>query len=291
MDYKEMSQEHILPLLPLREVVLFPYMIIPLFVGRERSVRALEIATEREGGRLMFATQKEAKIVNPMPDDIFDVGTIGTIVQMLKLPDGSVKVLVEGQQRARVTEFLRVEDYFAVRAKEIPKNHIVNPEVLALIRSVKVNFERLAKLKKGIPTEVVDAMKDMEDPERISDTLVGHLELKLEKKQQFLEEPSPLIRLEMLLENIQAEIEIIHVERKINRRIKKQVEQTQKEFYLNEQMRAIQKELGEKGDYLNEIRELEEKINKKKMSKEAAKRAKEELKKLKLIPCPPRPLW
>ena len=284
MDYKEMSQEHILPLLPLREVVLFPYMIIPLFVGRERSVRALEIATEREGGRLMFATQKEAKIVNPMPDDIFDVGTIGTIVQMLKLPDGSVKVLVEGQQRARVTEFLREEDYFAVRAKEIPKNHIVNPEVLALIRSVKVNFERLAKLKKGIPTEIVDAMKDMEDPERISDTLVGHLELKLEKKQQFLEEPSPLIRLEMLLENIQAEIEIIHVERKINRRIKKQVEQTQKEFYLNEQMRAIQKELGEKGDYLNEIRELEHKINKKKMSKEAAKRAKEELKKLKLMP-------
>jgi len=284
MDYNEMSQEHILPLLPLREVVLFPYMIIPLFVGRERSVRALEIATEREGGRLMFATQKEAKIVNPMPDDIFDVGTIGTIVQMLKLPDGSVKVLVEGQQRARITDFLREEDYFAVKAREIPKNHIVNPEVLALIRSVKANFERLAKLKKGIPSEIVDAMKDMEDPERISDTLVGHLELKLEKKQQFLEEPSPLIRLEMLLENIQAEIEIIHVERKINRRIKKQVEQTQKEFYLNEQMRAIQKELGEKGDYLNEIRELEEKINKKKMSKEAAKRAKEELKKLKLMP-------
>ncbi len=284
MEYKGIPQEYTLPLLPLREVVLFPYMIVPLFVGRERSVRALEMAMEREGGRLMFATQKEAKIVNPTPDDIYPVGTIGTIVQMLKLPDGSVKVLVEGQRRARITEFVREEDYFAIRAREIPRNHVVNPEVLALVRSVKANFERLAKLKKGIPAEIVDALRDMEDPERVSDTLVGHLELKLEKRQRFLEEPSPLIRLEMLLENIQAEIEIIHVERKINRRIKKQVEQTQKEFYLNEQMRAIQKELGEKGDYLNEIRELEEKINKKRMSKEAATRAKEELKKLKLMP-------
>ncbi|RTZ93047.1 MAG: endopeptidase La [Deltaproteobacteria bacterium] len=284
MEYSEVPQEYILPLLPLREVVLFPYMIVPLFVGRDMSVRALEVATEREGGRLMFATQKEAKIVSPMPGDIYSVGTIGTIVQMLKLPDGSVKVLVEGQQRARIAEFLRKDDYFAVRARNIPKNHIVSPEVLALIRSVKGNFERLAKLKKGIPSEIVEALRDMEDPERISDSLVGHLDLKLEKKQKFLEEPSPLIRLEMLLENIQAEIEIIHVERKINRRIKKQVEQTQKEFYLNEQMRAIQKELGEKGDYLNEIRELEEKINKKKMSKEAVARAKEELKKLKLMP-------
>ena len=279
-----MTQEHILPLLPLREVVLFPYMIVPLFVGRDKSVRALEIAMEREEGRLMFATQKEAKIVNPTHDDIYSVGTIGTIVQMLKLPDGSVKVLVEGQQRARITEFLNEDDYFAVRSRDIPRNHIVNPETLALIRSVKANFERLAKLKKGIPEEIMDTMREMEDPERISDTLTGHLELKLEKKQQFLEEPSPLIRLEMLLEGIQAEIEIIHVERKINRRIKKQVEQTQKEFYLNEQMRAIQKELGEKGDYLNEIREIEEKINKKKMSKEAVKRAKDELKKLKLMP-------
>ncbi len=284
MEFTGIPQEHILPLLPLREVVLFPYMIVPLFVGREISVKALEVATEREGGKLMFATQKEAKIVRPTPDDIFPIGTIGTIVQMLKLPDGSVKVLVEGQHRARIVEYLRTDDYFAVRASNIPQNHLVNPEVLALIRSVKANFERLAKLKKGIPREILDALGDMEDPERISDTLVGQLDLKLEKKQQFLEEQSPLIRLEMLLENIQAEIEIIHVERKINRRIKKQVEQTQKEFYLNEQMRAIQKELGEKGDFLNEVRELEDKISKKKMSEEAVKRAREELKKLKLMP-------
>jgi len=284
MELTGIPQEHILPLLPLREVVLFPYMIVPLFVGRDMSVKALEIAAEREGGQLMFATQKEAKIVSPVQDDIFSVGTIGTIVQMLKLPDGSVKVLVEGQQRARIVEFLQKDDYFVVRASKIPKNHLVNPEVMALLRSVKANFERLAKLKKGIPREILDALGDMEDPERISDTLVGHLELKLEKKQQFLEEQSPLIRLEMLLENIQSEIEIVHVERKINRRIKKQVEQTQKEFYLNEQMRAIQKELGEKGDFLNEVRELEEKISKKRMSKEAVKRAREELKKLKLMP-------
>ena len=284
MEFEERHEEEILPLLPLRGVVLFPYMIVPLFVGREISVRALEVATEQGGGRLMFATQKEAKIVRPMPSDLYSIGTIGTIVQMLKLPDGSVKVLVEGYRRARILDFLETEDYFAVRVSEVPRNHLVNPEVLALIRSVKANFERLAKLKKGIPQEVLDALKDMEDPERVSDTLVGQLDLKLEKKQQFLEEPSPLIRLEMLLENIQAEIEIIHVERKINRRIKKQVEQTQKEFYLNEQMRAIQKELGEKGDYLNEIRELEEKINKKKLPQEAAKRAKDELKKLKLMP-------
>ncbi len=284
MEFEERHEEEILPLLPLRGVVLFPYMIVPLFVGREISVRALEVATEQGGGKLMFATQKEAKIVRPTPSDIYSIGTIGTIVQMLKLPDGSVKVLVEGYRRARILDFLETEDYFAVRVSEVPRNHLVNPEVLALIRSVKANFERLAKLKKGIPQEVLDAVRDMEDPERISDTLVGQLDLKLEKKQQFLEEPSPLIRLEMLLENIQAEIEIIHVERKINRRIKKQVEQTQKEFYLNEQMRAIQKELGEKGDYLNEIRELEEKINKKKLPREAAKRARDELKKLKLMP-------
>ena len=284
MEFTEKTREHILPLLPLREVVLFPYMIIPLFVGRDISIRALEIATEQGGGKLIFTTQKEAKIVRPTPHDIFSVGTIGTIVQMLKLPNGSVKVLVEGQQRARIVDFLKTDEYFAVHAVDIPKNHQVNPEILALIRSVKSNFERLAKLKKGIPQEILDALQDMEDPERISDTLVGQLDLKLEKKQQFLEEPSPLIRLEMLLENIQAEIEIIHVERKINRRIKKQVEQTQKEFYLNEQMRAIQKELGEKGDFLNEIRELEDKINKKKMSAEAVKRAREELRKLKLMP-------
>lgn len=284
MEFKGITQEHILPLLPLREVVLFPYMIVPLFVGREKSIKALEIASESEGGQLMFATQKEAKIVNPTPNDVFSVGTIGMIVQMLKLPDGSVKVLVEGRQRARVVEFLQEDDYFAVRASDIPKNHLVNPEVLALIRGVKANFERLAKIKKGIPREILDALGDMEDPERISDTLVGHLDLKLEKKQQFLEEASPLIRLEMLLENIQAEIEIVHVERKINRRIKKQVEQTQKEFYLNEQMRAIQKELGEKGDFLSEIRELEEKIKKKHMSNEAVKRVRGELKKLKLMP-------
>jgi len=279
-----MLSEKIIPLLSLREVVLFPYMIIPLFVGRDKSVRALEIAAEQEDGQLMFAAQKEAKIVNPTPNDIYSVGTIGTIVQMLKLPDGSMKALVEGQKRAVVSEFFDREDYFAVRARHVMPNHHPGSEDLALLRSVKANFSHLSRLKKGIPPEVIEDLKEMEDPERVSDTLVGHLDLKLEKKQAFLEEFSPLIRLEMLLESIQSEIEIINVEKKINRRVKKQVEKTQKEFYLNEQMRAIQKELGEKGEFLSEIKELEEKINSKELSPEAKKRASDELRKLKLMP-------
>ena len=276
--------EKIVPLLSLREVVLFPYMVIPLFVGREKSVRALEVAVNQEDGQLMFATQKEAKIVSPTPNDIYSVGTIGTIVQMLKLPDGSMKVLVEGQKRAVITEFLDEDDYFAVHARYARSNHQASPEVLALLRGVKANFNRLARLKKGIPPEVLEDLKEMEDPERVSDSLVGHLDLKFERKQAFLEEFSPLVRLEMLMESIQGEIEIINVERKINKRVKKQVEKTQKEFYLNEQMRAIQKELGGKGEFLSEIKELEEKIGSKDLSPEAKKRAADELKKLKLMP-------
>ncbi len=276
--------EKIVPLLSLREVVLFPYMVIPLFVGREKSVQALEMAVSQEDGQLMFATQKEAKIVNPTPNDIYSVGTIGTIVQMLKLPDGSMKVLVEGQKRAVITEFFDEDNYFSVRARYVRSNHQASPEVLALLRGVKANFNRLARLKKGIPPEVLEDLKEMEDPERLSDSLVGHLDLKLERKQAFLEEFSPLVRLEMLMESIQGEIEIINVERKINKRVKKQVEKTQKEFYLNEQMRAIQKELGGKGEFLSEIKELEEKIGSKDLSPEAKKRAADELKKLKLMP-------
>ena len=271
-----------LPLLPLRDIIVFPHMVVPLFVGREKSIAALEDAMGSDKLVLLCA-QKKAKTNEPSADDIFPVGTIGTLIQLLRLPDGTVKVLVEGKKRARVKRFIAAEKFFEVEAEEIEEPVEKTVELEALMRSVQSTFEAYVKLNKRIPPEMLMSVSTIDDPARLSDTIVAHLSLKLNDKQAILETESPQKRLEKLYELMQGEIEILQVEKKIRTRVKKQMEKTQKEYYLNEQMQAIQKELGERDEFKNEIQELEEKIKTKKMSKEATLKAKKELKKLKMM--------
>ena len=271
-----------LPLLPLRDIIVFPHMVVPLFVGREKSIAALE---EAMGGdkAIVLCAQKKAKTNEPTPDDIFSAGTLGTIIQLLKLPDGTVKALVEGKQRVRVRKFLTTEKFYQVEAEEVDEHVERTVELEALMRSVHTTFEAYVKLNKRIPPEMLMSVSTIDDPGRLGDTIVAHLSLKLTDKQGILETDDPRQRLEKLYELMQGEIEILQVEKKIRTRVKKQMEKTQKEYYLNEQMQAIQKELGERDEFKNEIQELEEKIRTKKMSKEAVLKAKKELKKLKMM--------
>src|SRR5689334_1585602 len=271
-----------LPLLPLRDIIVFPHMVVPLFVGREKSIAALEdaMATDKT---ILLCAQKKAKTNEPAADDIFPVGTIGTLIQLLRLPDGTVKVLVEGKKRARVKRFVNAEKFFEVEAEEIEEPVEKTVELEALMRSVQSTFEAYVKLNKRIPPEMLMSVSTIDDPARLSDTIVAHLSLKLNDKQAILETESPQKRLEKLYELMQGEIEILQVEKKIRTRVKKQMEKSQKEYYLNEQMQAIQKELGERDEFKNELQELEEKIKNKKMSKEATLKAKKELKKLKMM--------
>ena len=271
-----------LPLLPLRDIIVFPHMVVPLFVGREKSIAALEEAQGTDKAILLCA-QKKAKTNEPTADDIFGVGTIGTLIQLLRLPDGTVKVLVEGKKRARVRRFVTAERFFQVEAEEIDEPVDRTVELEALMRSVHSTFEAYVKLNKRIPPEMLVSVSTIDDPGRLADTIVAHLSLKLNDKQAILETESPQRRLEKLYELMQGEIEILQVEKKIRTRVKKQMEKTQKEYYLNEQMQAIQKELGERDEFKNEIQELEDKIKNKKMSKEATLKAKKELKKLKMM--------
>jgi len=271
-----------LPLLPLRDIIVFPHMVVPLFVGREKSIAALEQAMESDKTILLCA-QKKAKTNEPAAEDIFSVGTIGTLIQLLRLPDGTVKVLVEGKRRARLKRFVSAERYFRVEAEEIEEPVERAVELEALMRSVHSTFEAYVKLNKRIPPEMLMSVSTIDDPARLADTIVAHLSLKLNDKQAILETESPQRRLEKLYELMQSEIEILQVEKKIRTRVKKQMEKTQKEYYLNEQMQAIQKELGERDEFKNEIQELEDKIKNKKMSKEATLKAKKELKKLKMM--------
>ncbi|MFO0581588.1 MAG: endopeptidase La [Anaeromyxobacter sp.] len=271
-----------LPLLPLRDIIVFPHMVVPLFVGRQKSIAALEQAMSTDKAVLLCA-QKKAKTNEPGVDDIFATGTIGTLIQLLRLPDGTVKVLVEGKQRARVKQFLDSDKYLLVEAEEIEENVERTVELEALMRSVHSTFETYVKLNKRIPPEMLTSVASIDDPARLADTIVAHLSLKLNDKQSILETESPTARLEKLFQLMQGEIEILQVEKKIRTRVKKQMEKTQKEYYLNEQMQAIQKELGERDEFKNEIQELEEKIRTKKMSKEATLKAKKELKKLKMM--------
>ncbi|GEJ55898.1 Lon protease [Anaeromyxobacter diazotrophicus] len=271
-----------LPLLPLRDIIVFPHMVVPLFVGREKSIAALEHAMASDKTILLCA-QKKAKTNEPTADDIFPVGTVGTLIQLLRLPDGTVKVLVEGKKRARVRRFVAADKFFEVEAEEIEEPVERTVELEALMRSVQSTFEAYVKLNKRIPPEMLMSVSTIDDPARLADTIVAHLSLKLNDKQAILETESPQKRLEKLYELMQGEIEILQVEKKIRTRVKKQMEKTQKEYYLNEQMQAIQKELGERDEFKNEIQELEEKIKNKKMSKEANLKAKKELKKLKMM--------
>jgi ATP-dependent Lon protease len=270
------------PLLPLRDIIVFPHMVVPLFVGRQRSIKALEEATQKQS-LIFLSSQKDAKTNDPTEDDIYKIGTLGSVVQMLKLPDGTVKVLIEGKRRARVARFIANPDFFLVDVEEAPEILERNTEVEALIREVHTTFENYVKLKKKIPPEMVMSVSSIDDPGRLADTIVAHLGIKLEDRQNLLETLNAAERLEKVLGHMRAEIEILEVERRIRSRVKKQMERSQKEYYLNEQMRAIQKELGEKDEFKNEIQEIEEKLKQKKLSAEAKDKVDKELKKLKMM--------
>src|SRR5215831_18172801 len=270
------------PLLPLRDIIVFPHMVVPLFVGRQRSIKALEEATQKQS-LIFLSSQKDAKTNDPTEEDIYKIGTLGSVVQMLKLPDGTVKVLIEGKRRAKVAQFIANSDFFLVDVEDTPEVIERNTEVEALVREVHTTFENYVKLKKKIPPEMVMSVSSIDEPGRLADTIVAHLGIKLEDRQNLLETINAAERLEKVLGHMRAEIEILEVERRIRSRVKKQMERSQKEYYLNEQMRAIQKELGEKDEFKNEIQELEEKIRQKKMSAEARKKAEKELKKLKMM--------
>jgi ATP-dependent Lon protease len=270
------------PLLPLRDIIVFPHMVVPLFVGRQRSIKALEEATQKQSP-IFLSSQKDAKTNEPTEDDIYKIGTLGSVVQMLKLPDGTVKVLIEGKKRAKVARFANNPDFFTVEVEEAPEVVERNTEVEALVREVHTTFENYVKLKKKIPPEMVMSVSSIDDPGRLADTIVAHLGIKLEDRQNLLETFNAAERLEKVLGHMRAEIEILEVERRIRSRVKKQMERSQKEYYLNEQMRAIQKELGEKDEFKNEIQEIEEKLKQKKLSAEAKDKVEKELKKLKMM--------
>jgi ATP-dependent Lon protease len=279
------SKRRIVPLLPLRDIIVFPHMVSQLFVGRERSINALDAAMTREKD-IFLAAQKNAKTNEPSPDDIFQTGTFGTVMQLLRLPDGTVKVLVEGKRRARIKRFAQTDEYFLVEVDDVVEVAVKGVEIEALTRSVQAAFEMYVKLNKKVQPEVLMSVQTIDDPARLSDTIVANLPtMKLSDRQNLLEMDDPGKRLERLHELMQAEIEILQVEKKIRSRVKKQMEKTQKEYYLNEQMQAIQKELGggERDEFKNEISEIEEQLKNKQMSKEATTKVKKELKKLKMM--------
>ncbi len=272
----------VLPLLPLRDIVVMPHMVAPLFVGRKRSIRALERAMG-VNKQIFLAAQKQANQDNPKENDIYRWGSIATILQLLRLPDGTVKALVEGKARGVIDHYLPHPDFFQVEVQQLIEPEVSGPEVEALRRSIYSSFESYAKLNKKITNDMVVAITNIEDPSQLADTVASHLALKLEDKQKLLETLSPLKRLEKLLGYINAEIEIIQVEQRIKNRVKKQMEKNQREYYLNEQMRAIQKEMGEKDDFKRDLQDLERRIKRKRMSREANAKARNELKKLKLM--------
>src|SRR6188768_256441 len=268
------------PALPLRDIIVFPHMVSQLFVGREKSIAALDEAMAHDK-EIFLAAQKSAKTNEPTPDDIYSVGTVGTIVQLLRLADGTVKVLVEGRQRARVKRYNDSSDFFSVEIEEIPEAGTADVEVEALIRSVQSTFEVYVKLNKKVQPEVLMSVQSIDDASKLSDTIAANLPtIKLADRQGLLEMEEAKKRLERLYELMQAEIEILQVEKKIRSRVKKQMEKTQKEYYLNEQMQAIQKELGggERDEFKSEIQEIEEKLKTKKLSEEAQGKVKKKLK-------------
>ena len=267
------------PVLPLRDIVVFPHMIVPLFVGRERSVKALEDVM-KEDKQILLIAQKNAADDDPVREDIYRVGTIATVLQLLKLPDGTVKVLVEGEARARVIRFTENDNYYEVYADIVPEQLGPDEELEALSRSVIAQFEKYIKLNKKVPTEALASINQIEEPGKLVDTVASHISLKISEKQELLEIDELAERMERVIAFMEAEIGVLRVEKKIRTRVKRQMEKTQREYYLNEQMKAIQKELGETEEGKDETQELEEKINKTKLSKEAREKALTELKKL-----------
>lgn len=272
----------VMPVLPLRNIVVFPHMIVPLFVGREKSVKSLETVTQ-DSKQILLVAQKDVSLDDPAVDDIYRCGTVSTILQLLKLPDGTVKVLVEGERRVRITRLFDVDGHFEAEIEEFPEepaDATPGSELEALGRSAVSHFEQYIKLNKKIPSEVMVSINQIDDLSKLADTIASHLNLKIAEKQEILETSSSAQRLEQVFAHIETEIGVLQVEKRIRNRVKRQMEKTQREYYLNEQLKAIQKELGEGEDGKDELAELEEKIAKTRLSKEAREKALSELKKL-----------
>ncbi|WP_108502872.1 endopeptidase La [Paracoccus indicus] len=268
------------PVLPLRDIVVFPHMIVPLFVGREKSVRALEAVMETDSP-ILLAAQIDASVDEPTEEGIYRTGVLANVLQLLKLPDGTVKVLVEGRERVQITDFVPNDDHFQAAADQLSEVDGDTDTVTALVRTVAEEFERYVKVRKNIPEEVVTAVSEADEPGKLADLVAGHMGIELDRKQDLLDTLEVSERLEKVYGHMQGEMSVLQVEKKIKSRVKTQMEKTQREYYLNEQMKAIQKELGDGEDGQNELAELEEKIAKTKFSKEAREKAESELKKLK----------
>ena len=273
----------LLPVLPLRDIVVFPHMIVPLFVGREKSVRALE-AVMREDKQILLLAQRNASQDDPQASDLYEIGTVSTILQLLKLPDGTVKVLVEGGRRAQVVGWKETDSYFEAFSAPVEEAKPAEPrEVEALARSVVTQFEQYIKLNKKIAPEVLVSINQIEDTAKLADTVASHLNLKISEKQELLETVGVGARLERVFAHMESEIGVLQVEKRIRNRVKRQMEKTQREYYLNEQLKAIQKELGEGEEGKDETAELEAKIKATKFTPEAREKAMGELKKLKTM--------
>ncbi len=271
------------PLLPLRDLVVFPHMVVPLIVGRPRSRAAVE-AAQAGDKQVVLVAQRSGRTPDPGPDDLFTVGTLATVVQLIKLPDDNYKVLVEGRERVRIRRLHTRGSHHRAEIEFLEAGHPPDPvQAQALVRSIRTSFEKYVKLNKGIPPEMLLTVASTEDPGRLADTLVAHLAFKIEERQELLETADALKRLERILQFIQGEIEILEVERKIKSRVRRQMERSQKEYYLNEQMQAIQRELGEKDEFRNELAELERQVADKKLSEEARARVERELRKLRMM--------
>ena len=277
------NSPQLVPVLPLRDVVVYPHMVIPLFVGREKSIEALDAAMQ-DNKKILLLAQKNAEVDDPGQEDLYNIGTLSTILQMLKLPDGTIKVLVEGGERVMVESLLETNNYFSASVQDLEKaSPIDEKEAEVLLRSVLNLFDQYVKLNKKVPPEILTSLSGIDDPSRLADTISAHMSLKLDEKQEILEIRDPRVRLEHIMSKIEGEIDLMHIEKRIRGRVKQQMEKSQREYYLNEQMKAIQKELGEMDDAPNEVEDLQNKIEKSGMSKEAREKADSELNKLKMM--------
>jgi len=279
----ETPNRQLIPVLPLRDVVVYPHMVIPLFVGREKSILALEAAMA-DNKKILLLAQKNAEVDDPAHKDLYQIGTLSTILQMLKLPDGTIKVLVEGGERVIVDSILETNEYFSASTQVLEKTVLVDDrEAEVLLRSVLNLFDQYVKLNKKVPPEILTSLSGIDDPSRLADTIAAHMSLKLDEKQEILEIQDPRERIEHIMSKIEGEIDLMQIEKRIRGRVKQQMEKSQREYYLNEQMKAIQKELGDMEDTPNEVDDLQNKIEKSGMSKDAREKADSELNKLKMM--------
>ena len=279
----EQQDRQLIPVLPLRDVVVYPHMVIPLFVGREKSILALEAAMA-DNKKILLLAQKNAEVDDPGQADLYQIGTLSTILQMLKLPDGTIKVLVEGGDRVTVDSLLETNEYYSAAIKVLEKSALVDDrEAEVLLRSVLNLFDQYVKLNKKVPPEILTSLSGIDDPSRLADTIAAHMSLKLDEKQDILEIQDPRERIEHIMSKIEGEIDLMQIEKRIRGRVKQQMEKSQREYYLNEQMKAIQKELGDMDDAPNEVEDLQNKIEESGMPKEAREKADSELNKLKMM--------